>query len=153
MPPNQRDSLSWKHASKSRHIWASALQSLQWWHAISFNFFVPERFDRHLLFENVKEQLVKRWHLIIDLVWNTDSALGGLWDVYAKGLCVKVLKTISHYGGRNRFWMLQSLVNRVTSSQHSYARIRKYSYVLSIIFPYMPLHENGTISIIITLKH
>lgn len=105
-------------------------------------FFVPEWFDRHLLFENVKEQLVKRWHLIIDLVWNTNSALGALWDVYAKGLCVKVLKTVSHYGGRNRFWMLQSLVNTVKSSQHSYARIRRYSYVLSIIFPFMPLHEN-----------
>ena len=146
MPPNQRDSLSCRHASKSRHIWASALQSLQWWHAISFNFFVPEWFDRHLLFENVKEQLVKRWHLIIDLVWNTDSALGGLWDVYAKGLCVKVLKTISHYGGRNRFWMLQSLVNTVTPEFES-TPMYWVSYFL--LCPSMKI---GTISIIITLK-
>lgn len=58
--------------------------------------------------ENVKEKLVKRRQLIVDLVENIDSVKGGLRDVFAKGLSVKVLKITSRYGRRNRFWTLQS---------------------------------------------
>ena len=65
-------------------------------------------FDRHALVENVKEKLVKRRQLIVDLVENIDSVKGGLRDVFAKGLSVKVLKTTSRYGRRNRFWTHQS---------------------------------------------
>ena len=65
-------------------------------------------FDRHALVENVKEKLVKRRQLIVDVVENIDSVKGGLRDVFAKGLSVKVLKTTSRYGRRNRFWTLQS---------------------------------------------
>ena len=61
-----------------------------------------------MLVENVRERVVKRRYLIIDVVKNTDSVSGGLQVVFAKGISVKVLETTSRYGERNRFWTLQS---------------------------------------------
>ena len=56
-----------------------------------------EGFDRRVLVENVKERVVKRRYLIIDVVENTGSVPGG-----------QILETRSHNGERNRFWTHQS---------------------------------------------
>ena len=49
-----------------------------------------EGFDRRVLAENVKERVVKRRYLIIDVVENTGSVPGG-----------QILETTSHNGERN----------------------------------------------------
>ena len=56
-----------------------------------------EGFDRRVLVENVKERVVKRRYLIIDVLENTGSVPGG-----------QILETTSHNGERNRFWTHQS---------------------------------------------